>query len=261
MTFDRATAIVRSDLNRFVADVREEWFGGAGPSGGYLAAILLRALMSVAGESVRPPRALHCQFFRAAGVGEVEVEVVERKRGRRVDFYGATLRWEGKVCIEASSVFAAAGDGSLDYCDVKIPSVKGWTMSSVGPRLPSDPPIFQQLEMRPAIGPSVDSGKQESLGGGWIRFREPRANDALALCLFLDAWLPSPTARLQRMPLAPTVEYSVLFRHSAPEQHDGPVLLRVESKCASEGYFDEDSVIWSPTGVLLAQGRQFAVLS
>lgn len=212
-------------------------------------------------DGTRSPRTLHCQFLRAATVGGVEVEVVERKSGRRVDFYGATLEQGGEVCVYAASVFAAAQDGAVDYCDLEMPVVEAARGVARAPRLSSDPPIFERLDMRPAIDRRGSCGAPQSLGGGWISCRDPRANDVLSLCLFLDAWTPSPTARLGRMPIAPTLEYWVMFRDPRPERHEGPVLLKVVSGCASEGYFEEDSFIWSATGMLLAQGRQLAILS
>lgn len=67
--FDDATAVERLTASRYIGRIQPEWFGGGGPSGGYLAAIILRVLMVALNEPQRYPRALNCQFLGATNFG------------------------------------------------------------------------------------------------------------------------------------------------------------------------------------------------
>jgi len=262
MEFDDATAVQRLTSTRYRAQIQPEWFGGAGPSGGYLAAILLRALTDTVRERERIARTLHCQFLRPPTAGLVDVHVRVRKVGRRVTFLGASLAQAEHPCVVASAVFALAGDATDDYLDLKMPRIPSAEELSRAPTSDSDPPIFGQLDMRPAIGPAPLSGADQSLGGGWIRLRPARVCDPMALCLYADGWFPSPTSRMRSLPSSPTIEYSIYFRGPTTGSYDGGdhVLVKVSSLSATEGFFDEDALVWSPDGALLAQARQYAVL-
>ena len=168
MEFDDATAVQRLTSTRYRGQIQPEWFGGAGPSGGYLAAILLRALTDTVRERERIARTLHCQFLRPPTAGLVDVHVRVRKVGRRVTFLGASLAEAEHPCVVASAVFALAGDATDDYLDLKMPRIPSAEELSRVPTSDSDPPIFGQLDMRPAIGPAPLSGADQSLGGGRI---------------------------------------------------------------------------------------------
>src|SRR5262249_51710707 len=73
--FDRDTAVRRlgrrdpagSDASRarFAAEVSSDWRAGRGPHGGYLAAMLLRALTETVAEPERSPRSLTIHYARA----------------------------------------------------------------------------------------------------------------------------------------------------------------------------------------------------
>jgi len=53
--FDAATAIAPAGPGRWTATVDPGWFAPAGPNGGYLASIVLRAMLAAAGDPARAP--------------------------------------------------------------------------------------------------------------------------------------------------------------------------------------------------------------
>jgi acyl-CoA thioesterase len=58
--------------------------------------------------------------------------------------------------------------------------------------------------------------------------------------------------------IAPTIELTVHFRGTLPASGDW-VLGEFESRVARDGFFEEDGLLWSRDGELLAQSRQLAL--
>jgi hypothetical protein len=111
------------------------------------------------------------------------------------------------------------------------------------------------------FGPPPLTGGGEVLAGGWLELRESRPVDALALCLFADAWWPAAWGRVRELVMTPTVELTVHFRQGlGGPPPPGPVLARFTSRVSREGYRDEDGELWSGDRRLLAQSRQLRLL-
>ena len=65
----------------------------------------------------------------------------------------------------------------------------------------------------------------------------------------------------EKLPFAPTLEYTVHFPRTIPEP--GPPdwnLIRLTAEEGVEGHFSEDAELWSRDGKLLAKARQMALL-
>ena len=67
----------------FAAEVSPAWRAGRGPHGGYLAAMLTRALMAAVAEPERAPRSLTIHYARAPFAGPVRIEVVIERADAR----------------------------------------------------------------------------------------------------------------------------------------------------------------------------------
>ncbi|HME01665.1 MAG TPA: acyl-CoA thioesterase domain-containing protein, partial [Solirubrobacteraceae bacterium] len=90
--FDRDTAVRRLDgpdaggqgarRVSFAGEVRPGWRAGRGPHGGYLAAMLLRALCETVAEPGRPPRSLTIHYARAPKLGPLSIHTVLEREGR-----------------------------------------------------------------------------------------------------------------------------------------------------------------------------------
>ena len=91
------------------------WSAPRGPNGGYLAAIVLRAMQAVAGDPSRHPRSLTCHYLRPPTDGPVRIEVVVEREGRSVTVLSARLLQGGRPCVVAlaalSRDFAAPRTG------------------------------------------------------------------------------------------------------------------------------------------------------
>jgi acyl-CoA thioesterase len=260
--FDLDTAVEDLGDGRFGAEMRERWWVERGPNGGYVAAVILRAIQAAAAAE-RAPRSLTVQFPRAPVAGPVEITVKTEREGRTVTFLSARMEQQGELQATALAVLADDLDAS-GFAELQMPSVDPpEELYSPDPKLVSGmPTMFQNYSVRPVLGEEAFSGGAP-YSGLWIRAREPRLLDAPLAAAILDAWFPAPFIRLDRPVPAPTIDYTVHFRAPLPEvgaSAEDPYLATFRSGLARGGFFEEDGELWSRDGSLLAQSRQLALL-
>jgi acyl-CoA thioesterase len=259
--FARATAVAPLGDGAWGATCDRAWTTALGPNGGYLAAIVLRAMIAELDDPAREARSLTCHYLRSPSEGEVRIEVALERGGRSLSTLTARLLQDGQVCVIATAAFAIELEGALDYDDRVPPDAPA--PEAIAPLAPPpDIPIVGHFEVRPAIGGEPLSGAPGAVTGGWLRFADPQPLDAPAVAMYADAWLPSPMPRLTRPAVAPTVDLTVHFRAPAAAAaivHE-PVLVVFRSATSAGGFFEEDGELWSRDGVLLAHSRQLALL-
>src|SRR4051812_4874411 len=107
-TFDRDTAIAPLADGRFSAEIDERWLVVRGPNGGYVAAIILRALMDAQPDPERTPRSFTIQYPRAPQPGPVEVSVAIEHTGRALTSMSARMEQDGKLMALALAAFASS---------------------------------------------------------------------------------------------------------------------------------------------------------
>ncbi len=256
--FEADSAVTALGDGRYGGTCTDAWSAPPGPNGGYLAAIMLRAMQAEAGDG-RPVRSLTLHYLRRTDPGPVEVAVTVQRCGRSLSTVTARLRQGDHDAVLAVGAFAADFPSAADYADAP-PDVRGAGELHTAPDAPGVPSIARRFAMDPVVGPPLFSGADEAVTGGWIAFAEgPQRLDAPALALLADAWMPAPFTRLETIAPAPTVDLTIHFR--APEVHAAePVLGVWRSRFSHGGFFEEDGELWSADGVLLAQSRQLALL-
>jgi acyl-CoA thioesterase len=260
--FEADTTVEDLGGGRFGAEMSERWWVGKGPNGGYVAAVILRAIQASA-SAERAPRSLTVHYQRAPRVGPVEIAVTVEREGRRVTFLSARLTQEGKVQATAQAVLSKNwGEGGFSELTMPEAGEPG-ELHAIDPAAgDSRPNMLQNYRLRPALGEPAFSGGAPYTGA-WIRSREPRLLDAPLAAAFLDTWFPAPFVRLERPVGAPTIDYTVHFRSPLPPagaKPEDPYLVAFRSNIARHGFFEEDGELWSADGTLLAQSRQLALL-
>jgi acyl-CoA thioesterase len=276
--FDRDTAITRlpegepqnggSDRPTgagFSAEIAPGWRAGRGPHGGYLAAILLRALIDTVDDSLRTPRSLTIHYARAPNPGPVQIHTTVERAGRSLSTLSARLEQAGRVQALALAAFSVPWDApaadELPMPDLAPPDAERRST----PKLFKGAPEFtRQLVMQPRVGatPFAGSGAPMRIGG-WIGFPEPRPVDAPALALFCDAWFPPSFIALDSPAISPTIDLTIHFRQSISQCDCDPAALCLsvfETRLLHDGLFEEDGVIWAPDGSVLAQSRQLGII-
>lgn len=269
--FEEATAVRALGAGRYGAAFSKDWFVHAGPNGGIVAAVLLRACVAQVDDAARSPRTLTVHYLGPPGEGAATVEVTEERAGRGMTFLSARLVQDSNVGPQTRAVALVA------FGAPRAERV-AWSARPLPPMSPPDqcpdlavdgepepPNIRHRWQCRWALGQAGASGPTEgTLTGGWLRPAEPTAVDHVLVAAMADAWLPPIIARPGIPPLSvPTVELTVHFRDTTTLGQlsaEDWFACSFRTDVAQEGFLEEDGLIWSSDGRLVAMSRQLAVV-
>lgn len=261
--FVRDTAVTALGDGAYTAVCSPEWgVPAGGPNGGYLAAIVLRAMLAEVDDPERPARSLTLHYLRAPKNADVRIHVSVERTGRTLSTVTARLEQDGRVCVIAIGAFGGTFPSPAKFSS-PAPEVRPVAELQPSPDDPNLPPIARQLTTWGGIGAEPFSGAESADTGGWLRLREPAPVDAPLLTLLVDAWLPAVFPVLTTPAFAPTIDLTIHFRSpavAAVQDPAVPFLARFTATTSRDGYFEEDASVWAPDGTLLAQGRQLALL-
>ena len=257
--FDADTAVEPSGDGRYAARLTDRWTAlGGTPNGGYMLAVTLRAL---AAEMPLPdPLVVSAYFLRPGAVGAAVVRSEVIRSGRRTATGQSTLHQDGREIVRLVATFGDLRDSSGRTAEFGTP-----------PELP--PPdhardllpegslpgvsITEQVEYRAAEPPgwARDEPAGDPRQEFWMRFRDGREPDALALAALVDA--AAPAVLDLGVAGSATLELTVhVRRRPAP----GWLACRSTTRHVIGGYHEEDFEIWDSERRLVAQSRQFALL-
>lgn len=266
--FDRDTALVRRDPGVYDAELSAGWTVIRAVNGGYLLALMGRAL----GDALAHPDPLsvtaHYLTASVPGPAVVRTEVV--RTGRTLSTGTATLAQfedDGRE-VERMRVIAAFTDLGTLTDDVrtsaKPPAIPPYehclgphSAPAGAPAVPGGSAITERLDIRldPATSGwavGAPSGKGEMRA--WFGLVDGRAPDPLSLLLAVDA-LPPTAFELGLPGWVPTVELTTHIRcRPAP----GPLRVAITTRNPAGGYLEEDAEVWDCADRLVAQSRQLA---
>jgi acyl-CoA thioesterase len=272
--FDRDTSVWRegggeSDVAGqvvFGAEIARDWRAGRGPHGGYLAALLLRALIDSVADEERAPRSLTIHYARAPKAGPVKITTTLEREGRSLSTLSARMHQDGETIALVLAAFSLPWGGP-EISDVRMPDVEPADPSRAGVKLidHGGPEFARHLVLQPRMeGNLFAGGEQPMTIRAWLGLAEPRPIDALSLAFFSDALIPAPYMRLGEPAAVPTIDLTVHFReHMRPARDADPLelcLAQTTSELIHDGFFVEDGLIWAADGTLLAHSRQLAIV-
>ncbi|ASY32664.1 MULTISPECIES: thioesterase family protein [unclassified Streptomyces] len=265
--FDRDTAVSRRGPGVFDATLSEGWTIFDAVNGGYLLALVARAL----GEELPhgDPFSITAHYLTASRPGPAEIRTETIRAGRTLSTGQATLMQYDAQGAPVERLRVLASYGNLDALDPEVrtsakppvlPPVEqclGASDAPDGKVVPGSNAITERLLLKldPAtIGWAVGqpSGKGETRA--WFGLADGRDPDPLSLLLAVDA-LPPTAFDLGLMGWMPTVELTVHVRHRpAP----GPLRVAVATRNLAHGFLEEDAEVWDSADRLVAQSRQLA---
>jgi acyl-CoA thioesterase len=231
--FDDDTAVHAEGGGRYAARIDRGWWIERGPNGGYMAAILVRAMSTEVADPARRVRSVSLHFLRPPADGDAWVEVVIERAGATLSTVTARMHQDGKLIAIALAAFATDRDGA-------------------------DFSIRDRYDQRHCIG-TAHGERGDAVTGGWLRLAEGSAVDEHVLVAMSDAWYPAVFARLALPVGVPTIDLTVHLRNPAPAGTEW-VLVRFRTRVSAGGFLEEDGELWHPDGTLLAQSRQLALL-
>ncbi|MBJ7003550.1 thioesterase family protein [Streptomyces sp. CRPSP2-6A1] len=263
--FDRDTAVVRREPGVYDIDLSAGWTILGAVNGGYLLAVLGRAL----GEALPHPDpfTISAHYLTASRPGRAVIRTETVRTGRTLSTGQASLFQyddEGNE-VERIRVLASYGDLAGLPDDVrttaKPPAIPPYEQC-FGPADGPDPlkgvsAITDRLLLKldPAtVGWAIGqpSGKGEMRA--WFGLADGRDADPLSLLLAVDA-LPPTAFEMGLKGWVPTVELTAHIRHRpAP----GPLRVAITTRNLAGGFLEEDAEVWDSEDRLVAQSRQLA---
>ena len=257
--FATDTAVVALGDHCYDATISPDWWIVRGPNGGYLAAIVLRAVTTDVADPARRPRSFTIHYLRPPREGTVTIVVQTEREGRTTTVVTARMVQDGKLTALAVVALGTDRPGP-EFAHLPMPNAPDPDMLVERPGGEPDIPMRHRYETRVALGrpPWSDVVATEAITGGWIRLSDPEPLDVHVIAALSDAWFPA-VFTTTRTPLGvPTVDLTIHFRDDPEPVHEW-CFARFVTRHASSGFLDEDGEIWSRDGRLLAQSRQLAL--
>lgn len=270
--FSRDTAVVRTDDGRYAGRMDPSWWIIAGPNGGYVGAMVLRAIVAEVDDPARRPRSITLHYLRPPVEGPVEIEVHVERAGRSVSTVSARMVQAGATLVVALASLGVDRDALVTFDEgpglprlpdgTTVPPPERVEVAEVDPE--RDVPMRRHYDLRWVLGalpfqPPSDPAELRARTGGWLRPAVPEPIDEVVLVAMADAWLPPLFCRVERGLAVPTVDLTIHFR-GLPEDPLDHCFVEFTSPLASDGYLVEHGRILSRSGRLLAECRQLAVV-
>jgi acyl-CoA thioesterase len=235
------------------ARISERWWIFQGPYGGYLSALLARAVRLAVDDPGRPLRSLSVHFVAPPAAGSVTLTAGVERAGRSSTTVSARMEQDG-----APVALALAGCGTWREGDPE------WTDGAMPPAPP--PEACDPVEAAPGLPAFLGRLDVRFVSGGpgarnlaWVRPRPARPLDAEGLVLVADTWMPAALTRSGRPLIVPTFDLTVHVRAPLEPAEDW-LLIAFASRFAAGGAWEEDGELWSRDGRLLGQSRQLAMI-
>ncbi|MFE9682367.1 thioesterase family protein [Streptomyces sp. NPDC006285] len=265
--FDRDTAVIRREPGVYDIDLSAGWTIINAVNGGYLLAVLGRALADALPHA--DPFTISAHYLTASQPGPAVVRTDVVRTGRTLSTGQASLFQyddEGRE-IERIRVLASYGDLDGLPDDVRttalppaIPPMDQCFGAADGPAsvpVPGSSAITDRLLLKldPATlgwALGAPSGKGEMRA--WFGLADGRDADPLSLLLAVDA-LPPTAFEIGLSGWVPTVELTV---HVRARPAPGPLRIAITTRNLAGGFLEEDAEVWDTTNRLVAQSRQLA---
>lgn len=243
-----ATRLAGGD-GRFSTRLDEAWEIW-GPSGGYLAAIALRAAGRQA--EIARPASFYCHFLSPPAFDQVELRVEVLKRGRRSEALSVAMTQGGRPILQALVRTAAEAPG-YRHQEPELPAVAPPDAST--PVDPANHRFWNNVTWRRPEGAAGATATVRD----WLRF-EPTARfddafvDAARPLILLDTFgWPAVYERYRGAGYtAPNLDLSVSFHRSAAASEW--LLIDHECPIADDGLLGVSGRVWGEDGRLLATG-------
>ncbi|WP_432066580.1 thioesterase family protein [Streptomyces sp. C10-9-1] len=263
--FDRDTAVTRREPGVYDAELSAGWTIISAVNGGYLLALLGRALGEALPHS--DPFTVSAHYLTASRPGPAVIRTEVVRTGRTLSTGQASLVQFEDDGTEVERIRVLATYGDLDGLTPEvrtsaalpaIPPIEQCLGPGDGPApIPGSSAITERLDIRldPAtVGWAVGAPSGRGEMRGWFGLADGRDPDPLSLLLTVDA-LPPTSFELGLTGWTPTVE---LTTHVRCRPAPGPLRVSITTRNLAGGFLEEDAEVWDSADRLVAQSRQLA---
>lgn len=258
--FESDTQIDKVSDGKYSGKLSGVWSIGTNPNGGYVMAPMMRAMSDMSGQP--DPLSVTAHFLRpSVGDAEFEIQTEIVKAGRSTATVRGSLIQDDKVRM---TMLATLSDLSkpqgveetfaperpdllpLEKCVHRSKLVQGVEVPLLN---------VTDIYLRPEDATPDPEG--EALIEGWVRLKDGTEPDVFSLPYFVDAFPPSPIARLTNIGWVPTLEMTV---HMRARPAPGWIQGRMHCDDLQGGRMVESGTLWDSSGNVVARSRQLALV-
>ncbi|NSC24034.1 thioesterase family protein [Streptomyces albus subsp. chlorinus] len=263
--FDRDTAVRTREPGVHEARLSPGWAIGKALNGGYLLAVLGRALRQALPHP--DPFTITAHYLTATVAGPATIRTDTARSGRTVSTASAGLFQTDERGNEVERIRVLATYGDLDALSGEIRT------SATPPAMPPREQCFRATDHPggaaavPEMGHRLDLRLDPETCGwalgapsmrgrmrAWLQLADGRDADPLSLLMAVDA-LPPTGFDLGLTGWVPTVELTV---HVRARPAPGPLRVAITTRNLATGFLEEDAEVWDSADRLVAQSRQLA---
>ncbi|HWM35730.1 MAG TPA: thioesterase family protein [Streptomyces sp.] len=263
--FDRDTAVRLREPGVYDVRLSPGWAIGHALNGGYLLAVIGRAL----GDALPHPDpfTITAHYFSATTHGPAAIRTDTARTGRTLSSGSAGLFQTDTHGNEVERIRVLASYGDLDTVSDEVrtsaepppmPPREQCFSAHDNPAGPeAGPEMGKRLDLRldPATcGWAVGAPSGRGEMRAWFGLADGRDADPFSLLMAVDA-LPPTAFELGLRGWVPTVELTV---HVRARPASGPLRVSVRTVNLAGGFLEEDVEVWDSAGRLVAQSRQLA---
>ncbi|MFE7389453.1 thioesterase family protein [Streptomyces sp. NPDC057582] len=263
--FDRDTAVTLREEGVYDAELSAGWTIIHAVNGGYLLAMLGRALGEALPHS--DPFSVSAHYLTASVPGPAVIRTEVVRTGRTLSTGQASLFQYAEDGTEVERIRVLGTYGDLDSLtdDIRT-SAKPPAIAPIeqcfgpddGPApIPGSSAITERLSIKldpSTVGWAVGAPSGKGEMRGWFGLADGRDADPYSLLLTVDA-LPPTSFELGLKGWTPTIELTTHIRcRPAP----GPLRVSITTRNLAGGFLEEDADVWDSADRLVVQSRQLA---
>lgn len=265
--FDRDTAVTLRSPGVYEARLSEGWTIISAVNGGYLLALVGRALAHALPHG--DPFSITAHYLTASRPGPAVIRTDTVRTGRTLSTGQASLLQYADDGTEVERLRVLASYGDLDALSEEvrtsatapaIPPIE----QCFGPQdapdvraVPGSNAITERLMLKldpDTLGWALGAPSGRGEMRAWFGLADGRDPDPLSLLLAVDA-LPPTAFELGLKGWVPTVE---LTAHVRCRPAPGPLRVAITTRNLAGGFLEEDAEVWDTADRLVAQSRQLA---
>jgi acyl-CoA thioesterase len=260
---DVATSLVRRGENNLSGETSDHYWNFAGPFGGYVAALMMQAVMTDP-RRLGPPVAQTVNYCGAMSKGAFEIAVSLDRGGKATQHWSMRLM-QGDAVTATATLVCANRRETFAHMAVTMPAVPPPEAVAVSPaprRLPWLASYeFRFIEGGPEFGAAPlaagELGKPQTKL--WLSDKPARSLDFVSLAALSDCFILRLVQMRRTMVPMGTVSMTTFFHATESElaaQGSAPLLGIADAKRFNANFHDQSMELWSPNGRLLANGMQ-----
>lgn len=254
--FDKDILLEPREAFSYSGHITENWSINGIPNGGYLMAILAKAMLQHS--EMKSTSIITANFLNRCEPGDAIILIEKMSTSRQFDRIQASLYQNGKEKIRSFGTFANENNACVvESYEVSGPKIPALEKCVSVPEVPNYP-FFGQMDVRlDPICAGWMSGKlsDTSESKGWIKFKDDRPFDLLSILLIADSFPPAVISSQGMVAWVPTLEFSANIRN-IPTTDWLKCIFR--TRFITCGLLEEDGEIWDQTDQLIAISRQIA---